>query len=197
EYATKEVQPCPNKTCSLCGRDSLPVYPNALRGAGINLANLDRDGAFPGLEPSAAWKGFALCVGCADLLYVYWNHVAKDFQATIAGYPALVIPSRQSSPPLRKKFVERLRQWVGGLVGAEPGKDRVIVPERQLLQLLAEDQAITALMILWAEFGQRIDDIRGVVTDVLPSRLRHLSIVNRDYQQLFYPVFPGVPLDEF
>src|SRR5207244_2239887 len=67
KYATLQIPARDGQTCSLCGCGPVMVYPNALRGAGINLANLDRDGAFPGLDASAAWKSFALCIGCADL----------------------------------------------------------------------------------------------------------------------------------
>ena len=76
KYATGAVPVVQDKTCTLCGRPEVAVYPNALRGAGINLANLDRDGAFSALDVQAAWKSYALCIGCADLLYVYWNHLA-------------------------------------------------------------------------------------------------------------------------
>jgi CRISPR-associated protein Csh1 len=182
------------KTCSLCDVSPAPVYPNALRGAGINLANLDREGAFPGLDPAAAWKGFALCVGCADLLYVYWNHVAADYRATIAGYNALVIPSLPTDPSARKKFVKRFREWVAGL---GKSKDTVVVREKQLLDILGNDRTVSTLDILWAEFGQRIDDIRGIVTDILPSRLQRLVEFNRHIGGTQSPVFPEWPLDEF
>ena len=175
----------------------MTVYPNALRGAGINLANLDRDGAFPGLDPSAAWKGFALCVGCADLLYVYWNHIAKGYLATIAGYNALVIPSLQSdgdASDMRKKFAKRFRDWAKQLSKV---KDSVVVREKQLLDVLGNERSVASLTILWAEFGQRIDDILGIVTDILPSRLRKLVDFNRQVNAMQSPVFPEWPLDEF
>jgi CRISPR-associated protein Csh1 len=194
KYATAQVPALDDKTCSLCGAASVTIYPNALRGAGINLANLDRDGAFPGLDAGSAWKGFALCVGCADLLYVYWNHVAKYYLANIAGYNALVIPSLYIDPDARKKFVKRLRDWVDGLGKI---KDTVAVREKQLLDLLGDDRAVATLTILWAEFGQRIDDIRGVVTDILPSRLQQLVGFNRQISNLQSPVFPEWPLEEF
>jgi CRISPR-associated protein Csh1 len=194
KYATGQVPAREGQTCSLCGAGPTTVYPNALRGAGINLANLDRDGAFPGLDPSAAWKGFGLCVGCADLLYVYWNHVAAEYLATIAGHGALVIPALELDPGARKRFTTRLRDWLRSL---ESARDAVGVREHQLLKILGEDRAVTTLTVLWAEFGQRIDDIRGVVTDVLPSRLRELAAVNTHVEGLESPAFPGWPLEEF
>jgi CRISPR-associated protein Csh1 len=194
KYATSGVPAREGGTCSLCGCGPVPIYPNALRGAGINLANLDREGAFPGLSTQAAWKTFALCVGCADLLYVYWNHVSKDFLAPIAGYNALVVPRLRIDPGARKKFTKRLREWVDGLRGA---RDTVVVREKQLMNIVGEDQAVTTLTILWAEFGQRIDDIQGVVTDVLPSRIQKLTEFHRQIKVMQSPLFPQQPLEEF
>lgn len=194
KYATSQIRSVEGKTCSLCGQECVTVYPNALRGAGINLANLDRDGAFPGLNPLAAWKGFALCVGCADLIYVYWHHVAREYEAIVAGYKALVIPSLHTDPDARRQFAKRLREWVAGLGKA---RDAVAVRETQLLNLLGVDRAVATLAILWAEFGQRIDDIRGIVTDILPSRLQTLVQFNREVSERRSPVFPDWPLEDF
>ena len=194
KYATAQIPACEGKTCSLCGRGPVKVYPKAPNGAGINLANLDRNGAFPGLDSSAAWKGFAVCVSCADLLYVYCKHVADDYRATIAGYNALVIPALQIDPGARRKFAKRFREWVSGI---DQAKDAVVVREKQLLNILGEEQAVATLTILWAEFGQRIDDIRGVVADVLPSRLQKLVEFNRLIVAQESPVFPEQALDDF
>ncbi len=194
KYATGAIPACEGKTCSLCGSHPVTVYPKAPNGAGINLANLDRDGAFPGLDPAAAWKGFGLCVACADLLYVYCKHVAADYRMTVAGYNALVIPSLRFDPPLRKKFGQRLRAWLTEL---EQTNNSIIVHEKQLLNILGEEKAVATLTILWAEFGQRIDDIRGVITNVLPSRLQELAKLNRTITALKSPVFPEAHLDDF
>jgi CRISPR-associated protein Csh1 len=97
-------------------------------------------------------------------------------------------------PEARKRFTKRLRDWVDGLGRA---KDSVAVREKQLLHILSQDRAITTLTILWAEFGQRIDDIRGIVTDVLPSRLQTLVEFNRQIEDHSASVFPEEPLEEF
>src|SRR5262249_23583631 len=152
---------------ALCGGRSVVVYPNAIKGAGVNLANLDRDGAFPGLDVQAAWKYYALCVGCADLLYVYWYHVARDFLTSVAGERALVIPTLNLNPADHKKFLDRMRKWVAGTNPEKASQESIILPEEQLLRLLSEEHAVNTLTILWAEFGQRIDDVRGVVSDIL------------------------------
>ncbi len=197
KYATGAVPAVANKTCALCGCQGVLVYPNGVKGAGINLANLDRDGAFPGLDVQACWKYYALCVGCADLLYVYWFHVARDFLTAVAGERALVVPTLNLRPTDHKHFLKRLKDWVAGAKSQRPGQDRVVVREGHLLTLLSEEQAVNTITMLWAEFGQRIDDVRGVVTDVLPSRLCELSELNRQLESASSAEFPELALDEF
>jgi CRISPR-associated protein Csh1 len=192
KYATGQNGPCSDRSCALCGESATTIYPNALRGAGINLSNLDRDGAFPGVDPAAAWKGYSLCVACADLLYVYWNHVAADFLVTVAGERALVIPETSIDHARRREFIKRALELARGI-----DKSQVRLRERKLLDLLSDDKAVTTLTFLWAEFGQRIDDLRGVVTDVLPSRLHELTRLNQEFVSLARPLFPEVALEEF
>jgi CRISPR-associated protein Csh1 len=191
KYATQSVRPEPGRNCALCGAENVVVYPNALKGAGINLANMDREGAFPGVDAAQAWKGYATCGACADLLYVYKNHVAPDFYASVAGERALVIPSTQLDPKVRGSFVRRVRQFVTGIEAGE-----VRNRERRLLSFLA-DRAVTSLTFLWATFGQSIDDVRGIVTDVLPTRLNWLEQLNQQINELGHPAFPKVPLEDF
>jgi CRISPR-associated protein Csh1 len=194
KYATAQVPPSDDKTCSLCGRRRVRVFPNALRGAGINLGNLDRDGAFPGLEPSESWKGFALCVACADLLYVYFRHVKNDYRTTIAGENALVVPTLQIDPGSRRKFAKGFREFVSEIDRTE---DAVVVREKKLMNILRNENAVTTLTILWAKFGHNIEDIRGIVTDVLPSRLQKLVEFNRLIVAPGPVVFPEFPLEDF
>jgi len=192
KYGTGQSGQSPDYCCALCGQASSTVFPNVLRGAGINLANLDRDGAFPGIDPAAAWKGYSMCVACADLLYVYWNHVAADFLVTVAGERALVVPETSVDPPRRREFIKRSFELARGI-----DKSEVRLREKKLLDLLSDERSVTTLTILWAEFGQRIDDVRGVVTSVLPSRLNELTKLNHEFDCRIHPMFPEVPLDEF
>jgi CRISPR-associated protein Csh1 len=194
KYATGQIIAHPQSSCALCGLSPTTVYPNALRGAGINLANLDRDGAFPGIDASHAWKGYSLCVACADLLYVYWNHVAAEFLVTVAGEKALIIPETTLDPKRRRDLIKRARELAREFI---INKDQVPLRENKLLRLLSDDNVVTTLTFIWAEFGQRIDDVRGVVTDVLPSRLSGLTKLNEEFATRNHPLFPDVALDEF
>ncbi|HAS50363.1 MAG TPA: hypothetical protein DCS21_00855, partial [Gammaproteobacteria bacterium] len=82
--AAREAADCP-----LCGATGVTLYPN-LRGTGLNFANMDRAGAFPGLDTSQAWKGYGLCLDCADLLYIFKNHLLGQFLGNVAGDKALL-----------------------------------------------------------------------------------------------------------
>lgn len=185
------------ETCALCGQHPVPVYSNALRGGGFNLSNLDRDGAYPGLDKHAAWKYYGLCLPCADLLYVFKYHLAADFMTQVAGEKALVIPTINLDPADHRELLRRLADWVSSAKPTIPGKDQVIVREKHLLDLLGEERAVNTITILWAAFGQVIDDVRGVVTDVLPSRIKTLADSDRKIGGCSSPVFPEVHLGEF
>src|SRR5262249_7296620 len=119
KYATGQNSPCSDSTCALCGENPVTIFPNALRGAGINLGNLDRDGAFPGVDSTAAWKGYSLCIACADLLYVYCHHVATDFLVTVGGERALVIPETTIDPLRRREFIKRARELAEGIENSQ------------------------------------------------------------------------------
>jgi hypothetical protein len=82
----------PGASCSLCGQRG-PLYANALPGAGLNFVNGAFRGSFPELREDRAWQRFALCAPCADMLYVYKNHVAPNFLDKVVGSNCLIIPS--------------------------------------------------------------------------------------------------------
>jgi CRISPR-associated protein Csh1 len=43
-YQTRDARAVTNGTCPLCGAPDVSLYPNALKGAGLNLKNVDRAG---------------------------------------------------------------------------------------------------------------------------------------------------------
>jgi CRISPR-associated protein Csh1 len=192
KYATGSVGPRPGR-CALCAAETI-VYPNALKGAGFNVANLDRDGAFPGLDPGRAVETFGVCVPCADLLYVYCRHVAPDFVTVVAGEKALVMPALGPDRRTHAPFLRRLQDW---LRQTRQGKG-LRAAERQLLKVLGEEQkAVATTDVLWADFGQLIEGVRGVITDVLPSRLQEIAAANERMDAEPSPLFPEQRLDDF
>ena len=192
KYATDAIPAMEDGTCQLCGRASATVYPNALRGAGLNLANMDRAGAFPGIDDSRALSRFAVCGNCADLLYIYKFHYCEKFQTSVAGERALVVPSTGTDQRKRGRFIDRVIRFVDGVQ-----KGEVAAREDALLRLLAEEKAITELTFVWATFGQRIEDVRGVLSDVLPSRLHAIEGNNGEIQSAKSPLYPEYELSEF
>lgn len=184
KYCTGNTPIREGQTCSLCGIQNTSVYPNAVKGAGINIGNVDRAGAFPGVMLDTAWKGYALCLDCADLLFIYKNHVSKQFFGEVAGEKALLLPLTGLDGKKRQKLINRIEKYVPAT------KKGVAEHEEHLLSIMAEEPAVTNITILWAKFGQNIENLRGVVTDVLPSRLGALSKFNQEANRWQHPVFP-------
>lgn len=171
KYSTGKLPPIQEGVCALSGLHGT-VYPNALAGAGLNISNVDRLGVFPGLDDAEAWKKFALSAEVADLLFVYSFHVRDRFLARVAGERALLVPYTDLEPDKRLQFVRSTRErYIPRVRTGQP----LVREESKLERMAVEEDAITSITILWADFGQRLDNVRGMVTDVLPSRLRELS----------------------
>lgn len=191
KYSTREAPPREKSECALCQSANKTVFANAVKGSGLNVMNVDRAGAFPGIDTANSWKSFALCVDCADLLYIYKNHVSQSFQGYVAGSKALLIPSTGLTGKTRHGFMREMRRYIEAL------GERVKEREWNLLEFIAEapDHAgVTSLTLIWAKFGQNIEDVHGAITDVLPSRLSTLSQINLDFNRKRHPLFPGTDL---
>ncbi len=173
KYSTGRLGPIEEGRCSLTGINGT-VYPNGLAGAGLNLSNVDRPGVFPGLDDSEAWKKYALSAEAADLLYTFSYHVSGRFRARVAGENALIIPYTTLDQDKRRKFMRRTRDKY--LPQVNTGKP-LVEQEGKLHSLADEEDVVTNLTILWADFGQKIENVRGMVTDILPSRLRDISAI--------------------
>lgn len=184
--------------CPLCGKENVMVFPNALKGAGLNILNVDRIGVFPGIDSSQAWKGYALCASCADLLYVFKFHVLKKvngripFYARIAGENALVIPSFFPGLPLdlRQEAFRDIKTYIHNI------RHDVESDEENLLEIMKENKGILNFTILWSDLGQNLENVAGMITQVLPSRLKLLSAVNAKVDTWQDPLFPKLYLTE-
>jgi len=181
-----------HKECPLCAAKDISIYANAVKGAGINIGNQDRIGAFQNLSASNAWKSFALCLDCADLLYIYRFHVSHRFEAPVAGERALLIPYTDLDGHKRIKFMNSVEDEY--LRGLDKGVGR---REDRLLKIIGDTAAINTFSIVWAKFGQNIEDVKGIITDILPSRLGILSRFNVETKEWRHPLFPDRPVFEF
>ncbi|NLI12416.1 TM1802 family CRISPR-associated protein [Pelotomaculum propionicicum] len=200
-YATLQAPAKEKETCCLCNTRDVAIFPNALKGAGINLNNVDRAGAFPGIDTLHAWKKYALCGSCADLLYIYKFHVLKKagpkkdrqpFGARIAGDSALIIPSFIPGLPAES----RLEVIVEAKGYIENIPTDVEFDEDRILDLLKDKETILNLIIIWADVGQEIGNVTGMITNVLPSRLKELSEINGKSLDWKHPLFPKVKLQQ-
>jgi len=196
-YLTQGTQAIKVGSCPLCGENNIPLYPNALKGAGINIKNVDRAGAFPGIDLSQAWKGYGLCLPCADLLFIYKNHVLKrtgppkniiPFTAPVAGKRALIIPYSTLHSASRQELLRDVMEFIKEI------PNDVEENEETLLEVLKEEKALLNLTFLWAELGQYLGNVTGVLTDVPPSRLRELSRFNDSAREWSHPIFPKIPI---
>ncbi|MBI5014900.1 MAG: hypothetical protein HZB55_05335 [Deltaproteobacteria bacterium] len=179
-------------TCPLCGSTHVALYPNAVKGAGFNFSNVNRAGAFPGMDLAGAWKGFGLCVDCSDSLYVFHHHVLNQFVGSVAGEKALVFPSLVGPEEAKARFLTDWKAYVDG-VQAGQVKSR----EAELLEFCAtREDAQVVTQILWAKFGQDVDDVRGCITDILPSRLQELIGHNKAANGWSHALAPRQHLDE-
>lgn len=196
-YLVGKSAPEENAVCPLCGGKNVVIYSNALKGSGLNLLNMDRVGVFPNIDPSQAWKSYALCVECADLLYIYKNHVIKKsgpknkrpFVSKIAGENALVVPYSTVEPDERQAMLDDITRYIQNIPEDVEGDEDI------LLDILKEEKAVMNLTFLWADIGQNIENVSGIITDVPPSRLRELSRFNAEAESWCHPLFPRVRLE--
>lgn len=195
-YVTASAESQPHANCSLCGATNTTVYPNGVKGAGINFGNVDREGAFSALSCVNAWKSYSLCIDCADLLFVYKFHTIKPdsltsrrpFMASIAGEPALVVPYTNATASNRQVLVREAKRY------AHFTAEDVEESEADLLDILREERSLLSLTFIWADFGQNIEKLRGAITDVPPSRLNKLSKFNDESTAWHHPLFPEISL---
>lgn len=195
-YVTGSAPAQPHTTCPLCGTADTTVYPNGVKGAGINFGNMDRDGAFTGVSTANAWKGYSPCLDCSDLLYVYKFHTLKPnplsnqrpFMAPVAGDSALIVPHTTAIAAGRQKLMKSARNY------ARLAPETVAEEEIDLIDMLIEQKSLLSFTFLWTDVRQNIENLRGVITDVPPSRLAELSKINEESRDWSHPVFPEVAL---
>jgi CRISPR-associated protein Csh1 len=187
-YGKSESPTDPAASCALC-LSPAPLYPNALPGAGLNFVNGDFRGSFPGMRKRNAWQRFAICSTCADLLYVYKNHIVRDFIEPIIGSNALIIPSVNVGANTKEfgGFIKEVRRMMEHENRAEG--------ERTILRRLSAEATVATLSFLWTEKlspkSQKIDGIRGFVTHVMPTRLAELEKeANTPFNKRQHPIYP-------
>lgn len=187
KYSTQKIAPEEGKVDSLTG-EKTKVYPNSLAGSGLNLTNADRPGVFPNLLEANAWKKFSLGAHNADLLYTFNFHMRTDFIGKIAGEKALVLPQLSFDQDKRQEFIRKFKTYINNLESGEGVNYR----EEALLGYYKDvPDAISNITIIWANFGQKLENITGIVSDILPSRLSSIAqkIESLDIDSYVFPKY--------
>lgn len=157
--------------CSLC-RTEAELFPNVLSGVGINIANVDKPGFFPGVASENAGKAFPICAPCAEALYAAKFHVFSNLRQNISGHQALIIPHLVESED-KSEALEIVTSDFGRLRSDISGAERT---EAGILKDLAENKGIATITFIIGDVGgQSVENIRKVIPDVLPSRLSEIS----------------------
>lgn len=174
KYATKSAPPIEDGLCALCGAHGT-TFSSACTGAGINVGNLDRAGAFPGVQKTNSHLGYSLCVDCADLLYVFHYYVEPSLLAPVAGERALVLPHLHFASDRLTRAVQYYADYVESI---QRGRVQTSIADRKLPRLLAEEKTVATVDIIWATFGNKMEGIHGQVLEILPTRFRELDEFN-------------------
>lgn len=199
-YESKDVGVHHDGSCSLCGANHVDIYAQGAKGAGFNLMNQDRAGAFSNSDKDGAWKKFAICLPCCRLLTVAKWRVLPTLQTKIAGTSAIVIPSLGQDLSKRRSFMRQIRDDYDKMIHPNTDKDEggATQIEKGFVEGLTENQkALTSMSILWGSFGQDIGDVKAVVRDIVPGRLSDLSDLNAEVEAWDHPVFPDPKFNDF
>jgi len=191
KYATNTAPAIPETRCALTGITGT-CYANGLAGARVNLSNVDRPGAFPGVTTDNAGKRFAISRQACDLLYIFRFHLLPKLLAEVGGSRALVLPTFLSSKKasmFQKKFADYVEKLnTKDIEGAEGGLSRMY---------LEEETAVAGLHFVWATFGQKMEDVTFQMNDVLPSRIHELKSIWDKLRLKGSPFSPDFPVEKF
>lgn len=198
KYALAKAKPVRLDTCPCCGAKEVRAYSAGLSKAGLNIFNFDREGAFPGITNENAHLSYAVCEHCADLLYVYKFHVNPNYITYLAGQESLMIPELYAEPELLADFIEDYKDYLA-LLGKMPEK-ALPMEKKRLVRVLKNGSAVCSIDIIWSKQslkGQSLSEISGRITDVLPSRLKQMDELNREFMTKASPVFPVHAVEHF
>ncbi|BBO82133.1 hypothetical protein DSCO28_26990 [Desulfosarcina ovata subsp. sediminis] len=198
KYTIKEAQPVQMKHCACCGMEDVKCYPAGLSKAGVNIFNIDRDGAFPNITNSNAFLSYAICENCCDLLYVFKFHVIDKYITYIAGQETLMLPELYLDSNLLNKFLSNFQTYVEQLNKAST--KTLIIEKKRLVRFLLNEKAICTLDIIWSKDslkGQSIGNLSGQISDVLPSRLRAVDTANKKFKEIQSVFFPRRQVGDF
>ena len=181
-YQTKDATSfnLPGVRCSLCHKET-ELFPNVLAGVGINIANVDKFGFFPGVTRRNAGKAFPICAPCAEALYAAKVHVFPKLTQNISGHQALIIPHLLESKEW-EEGLDIVTSALNLLRRAITGAERT---ESGILKDLSKNKGVSTITFIIGDVrGQSVENIRKVIPDVLPSRLSEISRAIEDVNRV-------------
>jgi CRISPR-associated protein Csh1 len=198
KYTIKEAQAITMKSCACCGTENIKCYPAGLSKAGVNIFNIDRDGAFPNITNSNACLSYAICENCADLLYVFKFHVLSNYITYIAGQETLVLPEIYHDSNLLNQFLSNFTTYIEQL-NQIPAK-ALTIERKRLLKFLLNEKAICTIDFIWSKDslkGQSMGNLSGQISDILPSRLQSMDTANKKFASIHSVFFPKHRVENF
>ncbi len=198
KYTTGKAKPVKVDYCSCCGKEDIKGYPAGLAKAGINIFNVDREGAFPNITNSNAFLSYAICENCADLLYVFKFHVMNNYITYIAGQETLMLPELYLNPQFLNRFLTNYKNYIEKL-DSVPEK-ALIIEKKRLIKLLKNEDSTCTIDIIWSKDslkGQSIGNLSGQIPDILPSRLRTIDRLNKQFKDKHSVFFPKHGVEGF
>lgn len=199
KYAIARAKPINIPACPCCGEKDVKGYPAGLSKAGINISNIDREGAFPGVSSANAHLSYAVCEKCADLLYVFKFHVLENYISYLAGQESLILPQLDLEPKELGKFLDKFQSYLKEIQKADDLKIAMF-EKKKLVRLLTSEKAVCTIDIFWSKDslkGQSMGNLSGQIMDVMPSRLRAISEKNQAFKNNPSPVWPKYMIDNF
>ncbi len=125
-------------------------------------------------------SAFKLCEGCANLLFVFKQHLLEILTHKLAGNECLILPSIKLIPPdqnEKRRLYENLKSlW-------SLSKSNIQSAEERLLYRLAQLPSYATVTFIFGYYitvgksqnVRRLDEINIVFPDVLPSRLSQIA----------------------
>ena len=198
KYTTKKSLSKQIDKCPLCNFENVKGYAAGISKAGINIFNIDREGAFAGVTNENAHLAYAICENCADLLYTFKFHVMGKYLTHIAGQESLLIPDLYSNPDLILKFLNRFQSYTDKLMTVP--EQALTMEKKKLIKQLSKEDAICTIDIIWSKDslkGQSIQKLSGHISDILPSRLRQIQQSTKCFNENALPFYPKYRVDNF